>query len=185
MICITAYCRECDEEYSVVKNEKDKFCIECTSCKKIIFKSVPVNGYIYILSNSCMPNLIKIGYTERSVFERLNELNSATGVPEPFIIEATFICENPKWDEQLIHSELSQKRNNKNRDFFSIDAVEAYIIIEKILKRPPVFIGRKGRIHQKNIEVSRKKDEKKKQEAADEKNVWISLKEVFIKFLIQ
>lgn len=46
-------------------------------------------GYVYVLSNPCMPGIVKIGKTTRSVEDRANELYQ-TGVPEPFKVEEFF-----------------------------------------------------------------------------------------------
>ena len=58
-------------------------------------------GYVYILTNEAMPNLVKIGYTDRTPEERAAELykdqNSAvTGVRVPFDVfkkELTMACQ--------------------------------------------------------------------------------------------
>ena len=39
---------------------------------------------VYILTNEAMPGLIKIGYTDKSIEERMKELSRHTGVPLPF-----------------------------------------------------------------------------------------------------
>jgi hypothetical protein len=43
-------------------------------------------GYIYVLMNYSMDNLIKIGKTTRDTESRAKELSSVTGVPTPFIV---------------------------------------------------------------------------------------------------
>jgi hypothetical protein len=42
------------------------------------------SGFVYILSSREMPDILKIGVTERSVESRTREINSATGVLIPF-----------------------------------------------------------------------------------------------------
>jgi T5orf172 domain len=42
-----------------------------------------MRGYLYMISNKAMPGLLKIGYTTRSIEERISELHS-TGVPSRF-----------------------------------------------------------------------------------------------------
>ena len=41
-------------------------------------------GYVYLLTNEAMPGYVKIGFTERTVEERIEELSKPTGVPMPF-----------------------------------------------------------------------------------------------------
>ncbi len=45
------------------------------------------NGYVYVLMNSSMRGLVKIGKTEREPEERAKELSASTGVPTPFMVE--------------------------------------------------------------------------------------------------
>lgn len=43
-------------------------------------------GFLYVLANSAMPNMVKVGKTTRSSLERAEELSRATGLPTPFIV---------------------------------------------------------------------------------------------------
>lgn len=66
-----------------------------------------------------MPNLIKIGYSEKNPLKRLNQLYS-TGVPEPFEAIAAFYVSNAKLCEEKVHQVLQDYRTNKHREFFEI-----------------------------------------------------------------
>lgn len=77
-------------------------------------------GFLYILSNPSMPNIFKIGYTERNVKDRVMELSSNTGVPTPFNIEFSFLTENPKDLESELHEEFEKYRVNGSREFFKV-----------------------------------------------------------------
>ena len=72
--------------------------VRCPVCGGL-FKFRNIAGYVYILSNSGMPGLLKIGRTTRSVGDRVAELNSATGVPAPFAVEAWFESADPQSHE--------------------------------------------------------------------------------------
>ncbi|MDF7801199.1 GIY-YIG nuclease family protein [Pontiellaceae bacterium B1224] len=123
----------------------------CPACGKKLFKFAVTVGQVYVLSNPAMPGLLKIGATERSVQERVVELNG-TGVPVPFEIEAVFDSANPLRDEQKVHQFLGENRLNSNREFFSLDlrtAVQRVIdclnIYPSYLKNPDIvkkdFVG--------------------------------------------
>ena len=111
----------------------------CDACGAELFKAHISNGYVYILSNPSMPNLLKIGYTERDVDERVEELNS-TGVPVPFEIEAIFGSANAYEDEQTIHNLLDQHRLANNREFFSIDLKQAIQCASECVGTEPSFL---------------------------------------------
>lgn len=77
------------------------------------------NEYVYILSNISMPGLIKIGRTNRSVDERLKELNN-TSLPTQFIVEHTIETSDSKYLEKIVHKNFDKHRVNENREFFRI-----------------------------------------------------------------
>jgi len=68
-----------------------------------------MRGLLYILGNKAMPKLLEIGYTTRSIKERLLEL-SHTGVPIAFELEF-FVEVTHAFDlEQLLHEKLHRSR---------------------------------------------------------------------------
>ncbi|MBO6564810.1 MAG: GIY-YIG nuclease family protein [Pseudomonadales bacterium] len=90
------------------------------------------NNYtiVYLLTNPSMPNLVKIGKTNReSVDARLGELYT-TGVPVPF--DCAYAC---KVDfnldvEARLHKAFEPSRINPQREFFEIDVDQARVILE-------------------------------------------------------
>lgn len=89
-------------------------------------------GIVYVLSNSTMPGLVKIGMTTReSIDTRMKELYS-TGVPIPFDCE--YACEVKAADcakiEKALHKAFKPNRINMNREFFSIKPEQATAILE-------------------------------------------------------
>lgn len=85
------------------------------------------HGYVYVLINSSMPGLIKVGMTTRSVEERAEELSHATGVPTAFVVAYKVEVNDCAAGEAYVHSVLGDKgyRVNKNREFFSAPLYEA------------------------------------------------------------
>ena len=67
-------------------------------------------GYMYILSNPAMPGLLKIGFTNRDVKERVGELTAATGVPKPFEIEYYCLTRDVEQIESTVHRHFASKR---------------------------------------------------------------------------
>jgi hypothetical protein len=58
---------------------------------------------IYILTNEAMPDLVKIGYTNNSLEERLKQLDR-TNLPLPFEVYYACEVENAHKDEKWLHS---------------------------------------------------------------------------------
>jgi hypothetical protein len=88
-------------------------------------------GYIYILESKGTPGILKIGYTDRSVQDRVREINAATGVIIPYYPIASFHCKAPKHIETLVHQALASHRVNK--EGFNIKLAQAEKIIHKII----------------------------------------------------
>ena len=77
------------------------------------------------MSNPAFPNLLKIGKSKKDpTTDRVNELNQ-TGVPEPFTVEYYAFVEDEDYLERVVHQKFASQRPNKNREFFSVDCVEA------------------------------------------------------------
>ena len=134
-------CINCHELNKIILGEaQGKFL--CSSCKTCLIEQHKIlkGGYIYLLSNPAMPRLVKIGYCRKSVEERVKELNSATGVPKPFLIEAYFISESPEEDEKKVHREISKYRL-ENREFFDLSVAKAVETVGRILGSRPVYLN--------------------------------------------
>lgn len=83
-----------------------------------------MEGWVYVLSNPCMPGIYKVGMTTTSPEVRARELSSATGVPAPFKIEAAFFTHSPLESEKEVHEALSEWRVNDSREFFELPLEE-------------------------------------------------------------
>lgn len=90
-----------------------------------------MSGIIYILSHEAMPNLLKIGYTERTIEERVRELSS-TGVPGKFIVELYFKTENAVMFEMILHKALHEFRYEK--EFFKTEIKTVIHVIHSLIK---------------------------------------------------
>lgn len=93
------------------------------------------DSWIYVFSNKAMPNIVKIGYTDRTPDVRAIEVSRSTGVPIPFIVEYGFWCFNAKSLEFELHKYLDQYRVSNEREFFQITVEEAKEAIQKLGQR--------------------------------------------------
>lgn len=102
--------------------------------KKHGSKTSPLStGYIYILQNTLMPGILKIGFTERTVDERLKEINKATGVIMPWQVCDFWFTQEPYLAEQEIHHKLADYRVADNREGFAVNFTVARDVILGIL----------------------------------------------------
>lgn len=90
------------------------------------------NGFIYILSNECMPGIYKIGMTTNSPEQRAREISSSTGIPVPFTVVAAFHSKNPSQDERMVHDGWAKHRINQSREFFRLTDQELEDAIHEI-----------------------------------------------------
>lgn len=76
-----------------------------------------MSGYIYVLSNPSMPDLLKIGHSKATPEARMKQLSS-TGVPASFILQCCFCVRDPMKVERQVHLALAHARENPSREFF-------------------------------------------------------------------
>ena len=90
-------------------------------------------GYIYILSSSAMPDLFKIGFTNRDVKDRAQELSAATGVPVPFEVEYYCLTRDVEIVEAEVHKRLS-KYQQPGKEFFSVSLALAVDMVDSLTR---------------------------------------------------
>lgn len=92
-------------------------------------------GYVYILECPNQPGMVKIGMTERTVQERVREINRSQGVIVPWIIHSAYPCKSPRAVEQLVHFELDSVRINSQREGFAIFPERAKEVILRVIEK--------------------------------------------------
>ena len=91
---------------------------------------------VYILTNDCMPGIVKIGRTTNNVEKRMKELYK-TGVPIPFDCHYAGVVKDANEVEKVLHEAYGDSRINKNREFFRLSperarAILSYISVEDV-----------------------------------------------------
>ena len=86
-------------------------------------------GYIYILDNKSLPNMLKIGFTCKSAFERAKQLSN-TSIPFPFKVRYLARVRKPEKVEEDVHQKLDKYRVTGNREFFQVSLEAAVETIE-------------------------------------------------------
>lgn len=94
------------------------------------------HGYIYLLSNSSMNGLIKIGSTAFSAAVRAKQLSSTTAIPTPFVVAYEVYVNHYQEFEKELHRKLSEYRVNPRREFFEISVESAAKMIRDMVHMP-------------------------------------------------
>ncbi|QOD59362.1 GIY-YIG nuclease family protein [Polaribacter haliotis] len=102
--------------------------------------------YLYILSLKNEPDILKIGMTTGKVSKRVNQINSSTGVLNPYGVRKVFKVKNCKVAERESHLILSDYRIRKDREFFKIPFAQALDLIEKSFTQNGLKIRNIGKI---------------------------------------
>lgn len=86
---------------------------------------VATRGVVYVLSNSAMPGLVKIGRTKtvQGVKSRMSSLYT-TGVPVPFKCEFAMQVDDAKEQESKLHRLFKGAQINERREFFEVKPKE-------------------------------------------------------------
>lgn len=89
-------------------------------------------GFVYIMTNPCLPKILKIGKT-KNIANRQKQL-SKTSTPFPFVIN--FFIESEHYDEieRLTKLSLGEHRVNKRREFFDSSVEKSIAVITSIAK---------------------------------------------------
>ena len=84
---------------------------------------------VYILINEAMPGIIKIGWTDKNVEERMKELDK-TSTPVPFTCYFAKRVEDPTFVESKLHEAFDEFRIRDNREFFRMSPDQAKAALE-------------------------------------------------------
>ncbi|MGM1461496.1 GIY-YIG nuclease family protein [Bacillus cereus group sp. BceL310] len=94
------------------------------------------NGYVYVLINPAIPEMVKVGMTTRDPEDRVEELSSATGVPNQFILVYKERFVDCVLAEKMAHEILEARgcRVAQNREFFNVAIPEAINVVLEVKK---------------------------------------------------
>ena len=88
-----------------------------------------MKGWVYIITNKAMPDLLKVGYSTKDPALRANDLHN-TGVPHRYVVEYDALVEEPYLVEQKVHKLL--KDHHEDKEWFRCNVTEAIIAIRKV-----------------------------------------------------
>jgi hypothetical protein len=87
-----------------------------------------MRGWVYIITNKSMPDLVKIGYSMKDPRLRAKEFEN-TGMPSTYTVEYDVLVNNPRDLEQNLHNILLNFCEGK--EWFRIKVTDAVDIIRK------------------------------------------------------
>lgn len=91
-------------------------------------------GLIYVLVNPSLEGLIKVGYTTRTIEERVKELSSSTSIPTSFIPIYWKRVSDVKHLEKLIHAQLTSSGFSHGKEYFKVAPPLAIDLIISIIE---------------------------------------------------
>lgn len=128
------YLTEIYEDKRTAEKNKELFDIIKTSkTYKMELKHLQAeSGFIYILSNSMMKDVYKVGFTERNPDVRAKEISRSMGLPADFLVEKYWRTVDPYIVEQRVHQELNSY--HKGNEFFEGEFDEFINIISHVVQ---------------------------------------------------
>jgi len=91
-----------------------------------------ISGYVYVLSHPKMPGLLKVGFTKRPVAQEIQELNWVSGLPERFVLEASFESSSPEKHTAEIHKRLAARRV-QGMEYFELSLPAALRVVQDVI----------------------------------------------------
>jgi ribosomal protein L37AE/L43A len=131
-----------------------------------------MKGWVYIITNKSMPNLVKVGFTTKDDSEsRAKELNH-TNNPHPYVVEYEALVNTARSVEQKAHALL--KKYHENKEWFRCDIATAIIAIRQAANNSIIAENNKNQQRQeieKEIAQRKKEEDIEKQLISEEKRI--------------
>ena len=129
---------------------------------------IMARGIIYILTNDAMPGFIKIGRTDKTVEQRMKQLDK-TGCPLPFRCHFAVRIDDYEENEANAHKIFAGSRVRSNREFFRVAPEDAVALLEVLakgfngeeIKTENYMIGENGIVKDEDIKINNDNSSKK------------------------
>ena len=105
----------------------------CSACGHMLLEARAIEGYVYVLSHPRMKGLIKVGFTKRPVAQEVQELNWVSGLPEHFVVEASFESPSPEKHAEEIHKRLAPRRV-QGMEYFEVGLSSALAVVQEVVQ---------------------------------------------------
>ena len=126
-------CRGCGKECrATISDGTNSAKFRCASCGQTLLEARSISGYIYVLSHPKMPGLLKVGFSKRPVAQEIQELNWVSGLPERFVLEASFESSSPEKHTAEIHKRLAARRV-QGMEYFELSVPAALRVVQDVI----------------------------------------------------
>jgi hypothetical protein len=95
-----------------------------------------MKGWVYVISNKGLPDLVKVGFSTKDPELRAKGLNH-TGSPHPYLVDYESLVEEPYQVEQKTHKVLSEYREGKEWFRCSAEVAIAAINLKTVVEQLP------------------------------------------------
>lgn len=113
-------------------------------------------GFVYCMSNACMPGIYKIGFTRSSPHQRAEQLSSSTSVPTPFEVEWYVESDEAEALEKCLHESFKGSRVSQNREFFKVCPIRIFKEMDRCYLSDwlsPYHLFRIDRLEKESLEL--------------------------------
>lgn len=138
---IQTNCPQCGKTTPYILAETTFIENHCDHCHaSFSLSSEKLSGFVYVLVNDQIPDLIKIGFTDRDPFTRCRELSKSTGVPADFEVFCYYAIDAAPAFEANIHEYLKLYRL-RGKEFFRLPPDQAVTLITREFGIKPDYIS--------------------------------------------
>lgn len=89
-----------------------------------------MRGWVYVITNSSMPKLVKLGFSMKDPELRAKELEGS-GIPTPYQVVYTALVNSPRDIEQFLHLHFREYHHGK--EWFQIELNQLIPELEKVI----------------------------------------------------
>lgn len=125
-----------------------------------------MKGWVYVIANKGMRDVVKIGMTTRTPEERAREFDG-THAPFRYTVEYSVQVNDPQHVEHAVHQELARLRVNSDREWFKCSTEQAIATIRRVSEEAVRFERRREleRLEELRLEAERTARQKEQHRA--------------------
>ena len=76
-----------------------------------------MSGWVYVITNECIPGFVKVGITQRTLVDRIKDFERSSAAPGQYAVEYAVRVPDPKLLELHAHAKLGQEATEYNMEY--------------------------------------------------------------------